>query len=288
MNKSVQQPVIRKYSPTQYNELHNLLGLKPASKSLQQEIKKKVKKDSAPAKRPQTAKPAQTKETVVPKQNLNNSQFNQSPIKKEDQSRLDSSISLQLHVDISKEYSSNDPIRIEGDQPQQISGEYELFVKIEDAIQKITIKQFLSLRSLLKPHQSILLASQALLKLFAGLDESLPSNLAEKQNILWTDIKTVLNSPAKFINLIAFYKELVIKGDIPVKNLIAAERCLDQIKTSPPKNEAYENLFEFLCAGIDFYKHFLLAYTQDSENTSNTEQSREIEITQTALPEKPI
>lgn len=96
------------------------------------------------------------------------------------------------------------------------------------------------------------------------------------------------------MNLISFYKELVVKGDIPIQNLDAAEETLSSIKNPPPKSDAYTILFEFMCFAIQFYRHFLKLYDEGDTVQSfpidqeKEEKTRELKIVQSSVPEKPV
>lgn len=164
---------------------------------------------------------------------------------------------------------------VDFDNDPELNAEYELFVKLEDATQLVHIKTFLALRSILRPHPSLLLCCQALVKLFAGLDENIPAAYADSRKIEWDEIKILFNQPIRFINLISFFKEFAVRGEIPMKNVISAEHTLELISaTKEPIHEAYSQIMEFLCSAIDFYK-FLIAHSNPKRSSVTTSAQKE-------------
>ena len=77
------------------------------------------------------------------------------------------------------------------------------------------------------------------------------------------------------INAISFFKELTIRGEVPRKNIIEAQRSLDQIppQLTSSQHDAYYQIFEFVSTAIEFYK-FWYTYDRDESLTPGSKAER--------------
>ena len=99
------------------------------------------------------------------------------------------------------------------------------------------------------------------------MDENVPGHYSKLREIDWDEIKLQFTPPSRFINLIQFFQDFASRGEIPIQNILAAERSVRQ--TSQYSNritvEGYQKLFDYLCAAIDFYNYVAVTHQSDGK-----------------------
>jgi len=129
---------------------------------------------------------------------------------------------------------------------------------LEETADKVHIKTFLALRSILKPHKAISLCCEGLLKLFAGF-EDIPEDFLHQENIEWNQTKSAFNTPIKLVNLVSTYKDLVANNEISSEKLLILSKSLNKIDEHMNQNhhEAFYQLYDFLNAALIYAQVFV-------------------------------
>ncbi len=75
--------------------------------------------------------------------------------------------------------------------------------------------------------------------------------------------------------MITLFKDFAIKGEVPRRNVIEAQRSLDQIppQLTSSQHDAYYQIFEFVSTAIEFYK-FWYTYLCNESNTPEAKNEK--------------
>ena len=105
---------------------------------------------------------------------------------------------------------------IEGKNAKEITTDFDIEEKrqIYDSLvenlhlakENITIKTFMGIKNINKPHKTILKAYTGILYLFCGVIEGLPQKFLEKKKLLWKDVKAHFSLPVNIMKGINNYK----------------------------------------------------------------------------------
>jgi hypothetical protein len=90
-------------------------------------------------------------------------------------------------------------------------------------------------------------------------------------------MKVIFTNPTKLISAITFFKDLTMKGQVPRRNIIEAQKSLDQIppQLTSSQHDAYYHIFEFVSTAIEFYKFWYSNERGESVSSRERQERKE-------------
>lgn len=193
-------------------------------------------------------------------------------------------------VSYSRELPERSNLRraLQEEEKERAQNSFAMEKKLAEASNKVNIKTFLALRSILKPHRAIVLCCEGLVKLLSGFDD-IPANLEEQESVEWGQIKALFNSPVKIVNLVSTFKTLANSGKITAQKIEAVELVLSRIQVhlDTPQHEAFSQLHSFLVAAVQYYESCFqdTYYNIRRETFEEPEKTAPVPMQYTAAPQ---